>query len=59
MSFENLTESQLVDSLRSVSDQLIAMTERLKPMIDEYDKLKVEFNSIQEELTIRLENEDE
>ena len=58
MTFENLTEVQLVKSLRSTSDQLVTLSEKLKPMIGEYDKLKEEFNDIQEELTRRMEQED-
>jgi len=58
MSFENLTEDQLVNSLRTTTDQLILISGKLEPLIVEYDKLKEEFNSIQEELQSRLGSTD-
>ena len=58
MSFENLTEDHLVNSLRTTTDQLILISGKLEPLIVEYDKLKEEFNSIQEELQSRLGSTD-
>ena len=59
MSLEKLTDDQLVKSLRSTSDQLIELTKILSPLVAEYDKLKVEFNETQNELTHRREAKDD
>jgi len=53
MSMDGLTEKQLRDRMRFLSDKMENIWEKLTPELNEFDELRIEFENIYRELDSR------